>query len=373
MAKAKDYSGMLRILSGEQRGPLAMLFRAGLWLLTPVYRLGVGWRNWKFNRGKGVHRVDVPVISVGNLTTGGTGKTPFVIWLASHIRAIQVDSPHGRRLAIISRGYGSLDGQVNDEALEMEQRLPAVPHLQGPDRVQLANTAIEELETEIILLDDGFQHRRIDRDLDIVLVDATRPFGYGHLLPRGLLREPVASLDRADVVVLTRCNQVHEECRKRIKERVLQWNPTVLWAECDMQPTRFLQASGTELELEELRGQSIVAISAIGNPGGFQSTLTQLGLEISDSIVWGDHHHYSREDLETIRSLASRHPAKAVVCTHKDLVKLNVDRIGSLPLYALQVDIVLGAGQASLEQRLQELVTGSTLPATTSPEAGSAP
>jgi len=359
MAKAKDYSGMLKILSGEQRGLLATLVRTGLWLLTPLYRAGIGWRNWKFDRGKDVQRIDVPVISVGNLTTGGTGKTPFVIWLASFIRAIQVSSPHGRRLAIVSRGYGAVEGQVNDEALEMEQRLPSVPHLQGPDRVQLARTAIEELETEVILLDDGFQHRRIDRDLDIVLVDATRPFGYGHLLPRGLLREPVGSLNRADVVVLTRCNQVAEEYRRKIKKRILETNPAVLWVECDMKPSRFLQASGADMPLEEFRGQEVMAISAIGNPAGFQSTLTQLGMQIKQTIVWGDHHHYTREDLEMIRTMASQKPVKAVICTHKDLVKLNVDRIGNLPLLALQVDIVLNTGRPPLEQKIRQLVAGS--------------
>ena len=355
MAKAKDYSGMLEILSGQRRGVGAFLVRCGLSLLTPVYRVGIGYRNWRFNRGKGVFRASVPVISVGNLTTGGTGKTPFVIWLASFIRGIKVDSPYGRRVAIISRGYGSMEGQLNDEALEMEQRLQTVPHLQGADRVQLASTAVAELETELILLDDGFQHRKIHRDLDIVLVDATRPFGFERLLPRGLLREPIPNLARADVVVLTRCDQVTSQRRMEIKKRILQWHPAVLWAEAEMRPTTFIQDSGRQLALEELRGQSVIAICAVGNPSGFHSTLTRLGLEISESIVWSDHHHYSREDLETIQSVTAQHPATAVVCTHKDLVKLNVDRIGSIPLYALQIDSVLQTGRQQLEQRIKQL------------------
>ena len=195
---------MLEIISGRRTGLLACLVRCGLSVVTPLYRMGVGWRNWKFNRGQGVHQVDVPVISVGNLTTGGTGKTPFVIWLASFLRSIQGDSPHGKRVAILSRGYGALPGKLNDEALEMEQRLQDVPHLQDPNRVQLARTAIEELETEIILLDDGFQHRSTLRNLDILLINgSTYPSDYSFLTINPI-RETWASLNRADLIIFTK-------------------------------------------------------------------------------------------------------------------------------------------------------------------------
>ena len=147
------------------------------------YALVVGWRNRRFDRHpERVFRVAVPVISVGNLTTGGTGKTPLVEWLARWFRAA------GVRVTLISRGYAAEKGARNDEAMELEQRLPDVPHLQNPDRVQAARIAVEELDCQLIILDDAFQHRAIARDLDIVLIDATEPFGYGHLLPRGLLR-----------------------------------------------------------------------------------------------------------------------------------------------------------------------------------------
>src|SRR5262249_5942270 len=146
------------------------------------------------------HRAPVPVVSVGNLTVGGTGKTPCVEYVARFYR--QLD----RRAAILSRGYGSAGGH-NDEALLLEENLPDVPHLQGADRVALAAAAVEELESEVLILDDGFQHRRLVRDLDVVLVDASNPWGYGYLLPRGLLREPKSSLRRASVVLLTRCDQ----------------------------------------------------------------------------------------------------------------------------------------------------------------------
>src|SRR5207244_12530469 len=128
---------------------------------------------------------------------GGTGKTPCAEFVARFFRQLDL------RVALLSRGYGSQAGR-NDEALVLEENLPDVPHLQGPDRAALAQVAVEELDSEILVLDDGFQHRRLHRDLDIVLIDATCPWGYGHLLPRGLLREPISSLKRAHVAMLTR-------------------------------------------------------------------------------------------------------------------------------------------------------------------------
>jgi len=135
--------------------------------------MGLWWRSRKFESDPAsIQRVEVPVISVGNLTTGGTGKTPMVVWLCRYLRG------KGLRVAIVSRGYNSDDSGSNDEALELENRLPDVPHLQDPDRVKVARIATEELESEVIVMDDGFQHRRLGRDLDLVLIDATNPFGY---------------------------------------------------------------------------------------------------------------------------------------------------------------------------------------------------
>ena len=158
--------------------------------------------NLAYSRGwKRSYRVAAPVVSVGNLTMGGTGKTPCVEYVAGFYRK------HERRVAILSRGYGSQCGGLNDEGLVLSENVPDAPPYQGADRVALARAAIEESESEVLILDDGFQHRRLARDLDLVLIDATRPWGYGFLPPRGLLREPPSSLRRADGVVLTRCDQ----------------------------------------------------------------------------------------------------------------------------------------------------------------------
>src|SRR5205823_5210577 len=163
--------------SGRKRGASASVLRGLLRLASVAYGWAAGLRNRLFDRGwKRSERVSAVVVSVGNLTLGGTGKTPCVEYLCRFTRDLDL------RVAILSRGYGTEHGR-NDEALVLEENLPDVPHLQGADRIALARTAIEELESEVLVLDDGFQHRRLARDLDVVLVDATNPWGFGYPFP----------------------------------------------------------------------------------------------------------------------------------------------------------------------------------------------
>ena len=207
------------LVSGQQRGLRAAAWRALLRTAETPYALAMRVRNLRYNLTRYVHVADVPVISVGNLTLGGTGKTPLVAWIARWLRQRDV------RVTIVSRGYGAERGEPNDEALELEQRLPDVPHLQNADRVAAAHTAIEEFDCQVVVLDDGFQHRRLARDLDIVLLDACEPFGFGHVFPRGLLREPISGLKRADVVVLSRADMVDPERRAQIRHEVGRYAP----------------------------------------------------------------------------------------------------------------------------------------------------
>ena len=156
------------------------------------------------------------MVGVGNLTLGGTGKTPCVEYVADLYRQ------HEYRVAILSRGYRGEHNETgrNDEAMLLEENLPDVPHLQGRDRAALAATAVEELESEVLVLDDGFQHRRLARDLDIVLIDATNPWGFGYLFPRGALREPVSGLRRAGVVMITRADRASSEAIETMRQRI---------------------------------------------------------------------------------------------------------------------------------------------------------
>lgn len=343
---------LLNILSGRRNDPLAIGLRIGLSLLTPFYRFGIWWRNRFYERGFfTVFHVSVPVISIGNLTTGGTGKTPMAIWISRLLHS------RDKRVVLISRGYGSENtGQGrNDEALELEQRLIDVPHLQDPDRIKMAKIAIEELKAEFIVLDDGFQHRRLARNLDIVLVDATEPFGFGHLIPRGLMREPVSSLSRANAVVLTRANAVDETVKNSIRTRVRSVNADAHWAETKTVSKSFLQFDGTEFALEHLRGKRVSKFCGIGNPAGFNHSLEQLDIHIVSHDDFPDHHGFTPDDLQRLEATAIDCRADAFVCTHKDLVKVGVNRLGDVPVYALLIEIEFTTGESGLREMIHGL------------------
>ncbi len=339
-----------RLIGGRQRGPAAALLRGGLRLLSLPYGLAMRLRNRLYDCGwKRSHRATVPVVSVGNLTVGGTGKTPCVEYVARYYREQQ-----DLLVAILSRGYGAAEGQ-NDEALVLAANLPDVPHFQGADRVALARVAVEECESEVLVLDDGFQHRRLTRDLDVVLVDATQPWGYGYLLPRGLLRESPRSLARAGVAVLTRCDQVGPDEVARLRERVGRLAPGLPVAETVHRPVEWVNAEGTAAALEALRGRPLAAFCGVGNPEAFRRTLLDLGATVCAFRAYPDHHRYSRTDVEDLRSWVRQQATECVVVTtQKDLVKLPLVRIGERELWALRIRLAFLAGQDLLDRKLKE-------------------
>jgi tetraacyldisaccharide 4'-kinase len=351
------------------------------------------------------------VVSVGNITLGGTGKTPMVAWLARWFRN------RGIRVSIVSRGYGAEEGSRNDEALELERQLPDVPHLQNPDRVAAARVAVEELETQLILLDDGFQHRRLARDIDIVLLDALEPFGYEHVFPRGTLREPLAELRRADAIILSRADMLPPADREAIRRRVATHAPNALWGEIRHAPQDFVSASGEHIPLDSLPAGPIAGFCGLGNPTGFRHTLDSVlkNLPLRDHRVtsgegrgeggkvedqqamdrlsrpsphpnplpkgegtqrlaaplskgegtqrlaafreFPDHHPYNRADIESLIRWVEDLEATAIVCSQKDLVKINLPRLAGKPLYALRIAIEFLAGQKDFEERLSQILS----------------
>jgi len=304
---------LLEIISGRTNGIAAGVVRFGLGCLTPFYRIAIGYKNRRFDRAISegdtsvVKQASIPVISVGNLTTGGTGKTPLVIWIAKKLR----QSGAGQRVVLISRGYnpqGDSTGR-NDEAIEMEDRLPDVPQLQDPDRYSMAQI--------------------VHRDFDVVLIDATNPFGYDRLLPRGLLREPLSSLSRADFIILTRVNLVSVEQSEAVLARIAKLAPAVPIATTQTAFTHLLQANAARFELDTVADRSVFAFCGIGNPENFLTSLTEIDLQICGQTFFPDHHLYSRDDLEAVADQALRAGAAALICTHKDLVKIGSNQIGS--------------------------------------------
>ena len=344
-------AGFRELVSGRRRGVGAMLLRGGLRLAEFGYAAAMRVRNARYDAGRAEsHTVNAPVVCVGNLTLGGTGKTPLVEWIARWFRERDV------RVSIVSRGYGVEQGTRNDEALELEQRLPDVPHLQHADRVEGARTAIEEFESQVVLLDDGFQHRRLARDLDIVLLDALEPFGFEHVFPRGLLREPLSGLRRAGVVVLSRADLVDDPERRRIHDVVRKYNPTAPWCEVRHAPLRLLNSRGEEQPLDELRGKQVVGFCGLGNPEGFRRTLAGCGYDVAAFEEFPDHHNYQRADLDRLSTSAAAVGAEALVCTHKDLVKIQADRLQGQPIWAIVVGLEFLSGEAALIEKLTPLL-----------------
>ena len=325
--------------------------RRFLWLARVPYGIGVWWRNRAFDRGRReIHRVSVPIVSVGNLTVGGTGKTPCVEYIARFYRE------QGLQVGILSRGYGSDNGR-NDEAMLLEENLPDVPHLQGRDRVELARVAIEELESEILILDDGFQHRRLYRDLEVVLIDATEPEGLGYLFPRGTLREPMRNLRRADLVMVTRCDRIDEKRYAEITAMVRRWNPSAPLIKTVHQPLELLGSDGGRESVELLKNRPVLGFCGIGNPEAFRQTLLDLGAEVKEFRVFPDHHPYTRDDVEDLERWAARHPEGTLIATtQKDAVKLRIPQLGERPLWAVRIGLAFLEGQSEFDDRLRSVM-----------------
>jgi tetraacyldisaccharide 4'-kinase len=275
----------------------------------------------------------------------------MVKWLAQRLQDA------GLRVAIVSRGYGAAEGKHNDEALELAQALPNVPHLQNRDRVAAAQQAIREFQSHVLLLDDGFQHRRLGRDLDIVLLDALEPFGFEHVFPRGTLREPLAGLARANVVCLSRADAISKPERNAIRQRVSQITPNAIWCEAAHAPSKLVNARGESQPLEFLASHRVAAFCGIGNPAGFHHTLAAAGCKPVAWREFPDHHAYTTSDQTELVTMAKNANAKVLVCTQKDLVKLQQPELDGIPLWAVSIEISFLAGQEALEKQVDNVLT----------------
>jgi len=318
------------IVSGRRQDARARVARCVLGGASLGYGLAVRIRNALYCSGwLRARRAGVPVISVGNLTAGGTGKTPLVVWLAGLLQDKDL------RVAILTRGYKATRvaharhqaamgtaHPTDDEPAELASMCPEVPVIINPDRVAGAAEAVGSHAAQVLLLDDGFQHRRLARDLDIVTIDATLPFGYGKLLPAGLLREPVSGLRRAHAVVLTRSDQVGEEELLRIEKHLRQVNKELLICRAVHAPVAVRMPGENHLDLPQLRGKKVFGFCGIGNPTAFFETLERLGCTLVGSRSFNDHHRYSDECLSQIHEQATERQADLLLTTQKDWTKI---------------------------------------------------
>jgi tetraacyldisaccharide 4'-kinase len=330
---------------------MAVLARGGMRLVEWPYTSVVRVRNWRYDMGRvAITKVGVPVVSVGNITLGGTGKTPAVEWL------VRWFTERGLRLALVSRGYGAEAGKPNDESLELAQKLPGVPHVLDADRVRGARRAIAEFDCQLIVLDDAFQHRRIHRDLDIVLIDALEPFGFGHVFPRGTLREPLAGWRRAQVAILTRSDLVAESQRAEIRGQFARYAPAAAWVEATYPPRALAGADGHERDTAELAGRRVAAFCGIGNPAGFRHSLAQCGVNVVAMRELADHFANPAGEVATLAQWVDSLQVASAVCTSKDLVKIGFRWPGATPLCALASRLHVVTGLGELEACLQRVV-----------------
>ncbi len=328
---------------GSSLGERVFLFP--LYLASLPYGWAVSMRALLYGSGfLKQRRLPCPVISIGNITVGGTGKTPLVIHLARRLKE------EGISIAILSRGYkrkkelGPLvsDGKTvfltpeesGDEAYLMAQRLGNVPVLVGKDRFESGLMALQKIKIQGFLLDDGFQHLSLYRNLNIVLIDSLIGFGNGHLLPRGILREPLSSLERADLFILTRVKK-EMDCHL-LESELKKLQPRAKIFHSHYEPIAFVNPHGEIQELSSLKGGRALIFSGIARPETFSSLLKQMGIEIKKEVVFPDHHSYSPSDLEGIRREARG--MDFILTTEKDMVKLAGSSF-SIPLLALRIDV----------------------------------
>ena len=361
------------------RGPQPFFSLATLLLgLSVLYGGIVRLRRKLYRRGLLTRKeLPCPVISVGNLAVGGTGKTPMVIHLAVHLEML------GYRCAILSRGYkgaaetkGAVvsDGktilcearQAGDEPYLMATQLHGVPVLVGRDRYTAGMEAVKRYRPDVILLDDGYQHLRLKRDLNIVLMDAEHPFGNGHLLPRGTLREPVDALHEADVVVLTRSEKTRPGTFTRLRRMV---HPRPLFACRHQSVPRGALKSGSffadRLEpvdgaLGDLRKGSGFAFAGLGRNDAFFQAITCSGMPLAGEMGFEDHHIYSHEDLIHIGRSAETTGAGFLVTSDKDFVRLPRDGRFSRDLIVLGVEMDFGRQKEAWWGYMDEWVTEMT-------------
>jgi tetraacyldisaccharide 4'-kinase len=334
------------------------------YFLSLVYRLIINSRNRLYDCNVFQEiRLACPVISVGNITVGGTGKTPCVILLT------QMLQKKGYKPAVLSRGYGSRDsGPVNivsdgehillscsiagDEPLLMARTLKGVPVVTGPKRVLTGRTALDKFGINVLICDDAFQHRQIYRNIDIVLLDSRSPLGNNHALPRGNLREPASALSRADAFIATRADE-SEQSNSPVTKLASAANIPVFYS--NHQPAAVIRGDYClELPLTELKGKKIYAFAGIAQPDSFEKSILASGAQITFFDIFPDHHRYDHHELKRIRNNFSRSGADLILTTEKDGMRLQ-EFTDFLPMiYLLRVVMKIVPDQESLEKYILE-------------------
>lgn len=350
-----------KITSDQVSGGGLGLLRLAARLASVGYGLGAGLFHSSYDANfRRVRKLEAPVIGVGNLVAGGAGKTPLTMAIVQTLRQM------GQRPAVISRGYGGTakravtwvhDGErllsnareAGDEPVMMAVEL-GVPVVVGPDRYKVGRAVIERLGEVVLVADDLYQHRRLHRNLNLLALDATRPFGNGALLPRGTLREPARGLRRADAVALTRADDPAAVLAfRRWMNRVFGPVPVIA---CNHRITGLRDQQGGEVALDQAAGRKVVAFSGLADPASFERGLVGLGLGVAHAARFGDHHYFSEQEINDLARLADDQGAAALVCTQKDAVRLPEGIAPRVPVWHTRLELEFEEHGEELEQLL---------------------
>ena len=333
--------------------PFSWIYGLVIFLRNRLYK----WRIYS------IHKMNAKVISIGNITVGGTGKTPFVAFCAKLLQK------SGYRVAVLTRGYGRKtrdpiivinDGhaginpkETGDEPALLADQLKCIPIAVGKNRIESGQSLHQSYGSEVLILDDGFQHRKLYRDLNIVLIDASNPLGNGYLLPAGPLREPLKNIRRADMIVLTRTDSC-KNCDSIIQS--IQNFTTVPIFTSKHRPTKWITFPGqVSKNLDILKGKNVLAFSGIGNPDSFIKTLQDVGVSIADFVPFRDHYWYTPKDWDNLLIRAWQKNADAIVTTEKDAVRLTLGTEWGMPTYYLKIEIQLIGGKDKFKKKLLSL------------------
>ena len=311
MSKLREY--LFSLVTDRRRGVIASVLKVFLFILSLVY--GLAARALIFLKRRNSCRLNCKVISVGNFTLGGTGKTTTVEFAAKYLAA------QGRKVAVLSRGRAGAQN-LGDEAQMLCKKLEGIPVIADTDRIRGARKAIAEYAADTVILDDGLQQWHLKKDLEIVTIDAGCPFGNGYLLPRGILRQPLSSLRKIDVFILTKTN-LYPDTRK-IRDTLSRFFPSALVIETVHQPVGFYELSQPQRRLasDALTGQPAVLFSGIGDPDSFEKLASGLGVKVELSLRFADHHCYTEADLLKISAALKDKRIHSCITTEKDAAKI---------------------------------------------------
>ena len=322
------------LASDKSKGFIAGIIKVFLCAFSLVYGLAV--RGLSFFCRISAQRLNCKVISVGNITLGGTGKTSLVEVIARYLKQ------QGHKVAILTRGYKRMHpATMGDEPYMLEMNLKDIPVIVDADRIRSANRAIRDYGADTVIFDDGFQQWKIKKDLEIVTIDATNPFGNRQMLPRGILRQPLSSLKRADLFVLTKTNLNADV--GVIKNTLNKLNPSGTIIESMHKPQGFYDMNKPQglFNTETLKGEAVTLFSGIGDPDSFENLIAGLGIKIGLCFRFADHHNYTQEDLDKIIKSSKDNNIDTIITTEKDAARLYDLRLTTYDLRILVLRIEL--------------------------------